>query len=243
MAEQGGGFIGRVVVVTGAGGNLGRAVCERLLEAGARVLGLVRRAEEVAPLEKALAAQAGGRFLARAVELSNEPDVEAAFDAAAQLGTLWGVVNAAGAWDGGRPVSETPTSSFEKMVDANLRSCFVCSRAALRRLLPLGAGRVVNVGAATAEAGVGNGGSAAYAAAKAGVAAFTRALAEEGAPHGIRANFLAPGVLRTPDNRRAMPDADPARWVSLEEAAEAVVFLCAPASAAVNGAALTLPSR
>jgi len=205
----------RTIVVTGASGNLGRAVRARLAADGARVVSFVhtrRSAEE------------------RAVELTDERSVEAGFE-----------VNCAGGWEGGRPVRDTPVETFEQMISTNLRSCFLVCRAALRRFGPEG-GRIVNVAAHTAAALTGIGGSAAYAAAKAGVIALTKALAEEGAAAGVRASCIAPGMMRTPKNEQAMPGADVSRWVKLEDAAEAIAFLCDPRSAAVNGAVLTLPS-
>lgn len=130
------------------------------------------------------------------------------------------------------------------MIDANLRTCYTASRAAMRRLIGARRGGcIVNVSALTAVSGSGIAGSAAYAAAKMGVAGLTRALAEEGAPHGIRANCIAPGTLRTAQNLAAIPGADPARWVPLEDVASLLAFLCAPGSAAVNGAVVPLPSR
>ena len=213
----------RTIVVTGASGNLGRAVRARLAADGVRVVSFVhtrRSAEE------------------RAVELTDERSVEAGFEG---LAPIWAVVNCAGGWEGGRPVRDTPVETFEKMIATNLRSCFVVCRAALRRFGPEG-GRIVNVAAHNAAALTGIGGSAAYAAAKAGVIALTKALAEEGAAAGVRASCIAPGMMRTPKNEQAMPGADVSRWVKLEDAAEAIAFLCDPRSAAVNGAVLTLPS-
>jgi NAD(P)-dependent dehydrogenase (short-subunit alcohol dehydrogenase family) len=214
---------GKTIVVTGASGNLGRVVCARLVEGGARVVPFVHKKRS--PEE-------------RAVELADERSVEAGFEG---VSGLWAAVNCAGGWKGGLPVKDTPVEVFETMIASNLRSAFLVSRAALRRFGPEG-GRIVNVSAANVASLTGIGGSAAYAAAKAGVIALTKALAEEGASAGVRANCVALGILRTPENERAMPGANRERWVKLDEVAEAIAFLCDPRSTAVNGAVLTLPS-
>jgi 3-hydroxybutyrate dehydrogenase len=138
-------------------------------------------------------------------------------------------------------VKDTPVELFEEMIGANLRSAFLVSRAALRKFGPEG-GRIVTVSAAIVSSLTGIGGAAAYAAAKAGLIALTKALAEEGAASGVRANCVAPGILRTPQNERAMPGVNTSRWVKVEDVAEAIAFLCDPRSAAVNGAVVTLPS-
>jgi NAD(P)-dependent dehydrogenase (short-subunit alcohol dehydrogenase family) len=214
---------GRSIIVTGASGNLGRAVSARLARDGARVVPFVHEKRSEAERE---------------VELTDERSVEAAF---AGIPALWAAVNCAGAWRGGLPVRDTPTEIFEAMVGMNLRSAFLVSRAALRQFGPEG-GRIVNVSAAPVAALAGIGGSAAYAAAKAGVIALTKALAEEGAAVGVRANCVAPGTMRTPQNERAMPGVSTAGWVEVDAVAEAIAFLCDPRSSAVNGAVVALPS-
>jgi NAD(P)-dependent dehydrogenase (short-subunit alcohol dehydrogenase family) len=201
----------RCVVVTGTSGNLGAAVVERLGRAGARVVGLTRED----------------------ADLTDEGQVEAAYEKALQRhGAIWGAVHCAGGWAGG-PFAQTEVATFEKMVAINLRSCFLCCRAALRRMR--GEGRIVNVAAITAAALQGVGGSAAYAASKAGVIALTKALAEEGS--GVRANCVAPGTLRTPANGETQGQ------VPLEDVAEAILYLVSPEAGAINGAVLTFPSR
>jgi len=201
----------RCVVVTGASGNLGRVLVERLQRAGAVVIPLARKE----------------------ADLSQEAQVEAAYDRALQRnGAIWGSVQLAGGWSPGT-VAQAPVEVFERMIDVNLRSAFLCCRAALRRMR--GDGRIVNVSAFNAVTLTGIGGSAAYAAAKAGVVALTKAIAEEGG--GVRANCVAPGTMKTPAN------GDLPGQVPLEDVAEGILYLLSPESGAVNGAVLTFPSR
>jgi NAD(P)-dependent dehydrogenase (short-subunit alcohol dehydrogenase family) len=201
----------RCVVVTGASGNLGRVLVERLQRAGAGVVPLTHKD----------------------ADLSEEPQVEAAYDRALQRnGAIWGSVQLAGGWAPGN-VAQTSVELFERMIDVNLRSAFLCCRAALRRMR--GEGRIVNVSAINAATLTGVGGSAAYAAAKAGIVALTKAIAEEGG--GVRANCIAPGTMKTPAN------GDLPGQVPLEDVAEGILYLLSPESGAVNGAVLTFPSR
>lgn len=218
---------GRCVVVTGASGNLGSVVCARLVREGARVVALVRRASD----------RVAEGAIAQVADVESEAAVESAYDAAEPV---WASVHCAGGWAPGT-VAKTDVATFEKMIALNLRSSFLCSRAALRRMEPRGAGRIVNVAAYPAATLVGIGGSAAYAAAKAGVIALTKAIAEE--KHGVRANCVAPGTMRTPQNAAGMAGADQSGWVPLEDVAEAIVYLVSPEAGAANGAVITLPSR
>ena len=224
---------GRCVVVTGASGNLGSVVCSRLLRAGASVFALVRRADDRVP----------DGATAHAAELTDEAAVEAAYGAAEKrLGAVWGAVHTAGAFVPGR-VAATSVADFEKMIDANWRSTFLCSRAALRRMEPRREGRIVNVAAYNPAILSGIGGSAAYSASKAAVVALTKAIAEEGAKTGIRASCVAPSTMRTPANAKAMPDADQSKWVPLEDVAEAILYLVSPEAGAANGAVVTFPAH
>jgi NAD(P)-dependent dehydrogenase (short-subunit alcohol dehydrogenase family) len=218
---------GRCVVVTGASGNLGTAVCKRLLRDGARVMALVRRQGDRVVTDA----------IAHAADLDREAEVEAAYAAAEPV---WASVHCAGGWAGGA-VAETSLESFEKMIALNLRSAFLCCRAALRRMEPRGEGRIVNVAAYQPAMLSGFSGSAAYGIAKAGVVALTKAIAE--GKHGVRANCIAPGTMRTPQNAAGMPGADQRGWVPLEDVAEAIAYLVSPESGAANGAVITFPSR
>jgi NAD(P)-dependent dehydrogenase (short-subunit alcohol dehydrogenase family) len=215
------------IVVTGASGNLGQAVCARLLKDGATLFGLVHGERGLKDIET------------HPTELTDEASVEAAYDAALRkFGEISGAVHTAGGWEGGT-LAATPVATFEKMIAQNLRTTFLCCRAAVRRMKS--GGRIVNVAAYQPAIGVGISGSAAYAAAKAGVIALTRAIAEE--KSGIRASCVAPGTMRTPANARAMPDADQSKWVPLEDVAEAIAYLLSPAAGMASGAVITFPAK
>jgi NAD(P)-dependent dehydrogenase (short-subunit alcohol dehydrogenase family) len=201
----------RCVVVTGASGNLGSAVVARLQREGATVVSFTRHE----------------------ADLSDEAQVEAAYDKVLERhGSLWASVHCAGGWAAGK-VAQTSADVLEKMLDINLRSAFLCCRAALRRMR--GDGRIVNVAALSAATFQGVAGSAAYNASKAAVIALTKSIAEEGT--GVRANCVAPGTLRTPQNGN-LPG-----QVPLEDVVEAILYLVSPEAGAVNGAVLTLPAR
>jgi NAD(P)-dependent dehydrogenase (short-subunit alcohol dehydrogenase family) len=201
----------KCVVVTGASGNLGSAVVARLQRAGAAVVALTRKE----------------------ADLSDEAQVEAAYDRAIELhGVLWGSVHCAGGWAAGK-VAQTSIDLLERMLEINFRSAFLCCRAALRRMR--GEGRIVNVAALTAATFHGTGGAAAYNASKAAVIALTRSIADDGS--GVRANCVAPGTLRTPQNGN-LPG-----QVPLEDVVEAILYLVSPDAGAVNGAVLTFPAR
>ena len=230
---------GLPVVVTGASGNLGAAVCKRLLADGARVAALVTRAESGDKLRAALGA--GERVSTHLADLGSQAAAEAALaEAEARHGPLWGAVHTVGGWSGGKRVAEAEVADLDAMLAVNLRTAFVVAGAAMRRFAERRGGRLVTVAAFNVASGTRLAGNAAYAAAKAGLIALTRALAEEGAPLGIRDNCIAPDTLRTPQNAAAMPSADPSHWVSLEDAAAAIALLCSPACAA-NGSVLLVP--
>ena len=224
---------GKVVVVTGALGVVGAALVAALREAGARV----------AALDRAAAPRLAepGLLQIGEVDLAEPDQAAAALDAAAaHFGGLDGLVNVAGGfrWE---TVQDGSLDTFDLLYRINLRSCVAATRAALPHLRARGSGRIVNVGALGAlKAGLG---MAAYAASKSGVMRFTEALAEELKDQGITANAVLPSILDTPQNRRDMPDADPARWVSPAELVAVVLFLLSPAASAVNGALLAVPGR
>jgi NAD(P)-dependent dehydrogenase (short-subunit alcohol dehydrogenase family) len=224
-------FEGRHVVVSGAGGELGLAVVRLLAERGATchlpVRGEVRA-------DRFGADPARVRVIS-GVDLTDESSVA---DYYAALPALWASVHCAGGFDAG-PFASTPVERLERMMSVNARTAFLCCRAAIRRMGPDG-GRIVNVVARPALEPATGAGMVVYAMSKAAVAALTVALAREVAERGIRVNAVAPSILDTPANRRAMPDADPTRWPGVDEVARTVAFLASPANRSVGGALLPI---
>lgn len=220
------------VVITGGSGALGAAVAKAFLAEGHKVA-LVDRGQ--AQLRPETGAPAFGGF-----DLADAGAARSAFEAAAgAMGGADVLVNVAGAFTF-QMLAEADPAVWDRMFAANLKTCANMCRAALGRLAAGGA--IVNVGAAAADrAGPG---MAPYAASKAAVARLTESLAAELGGR-IRVNAVLPLILDTPQNRAAMPDADPAGWTTPEAVADVIVFLASDRSRAINGALVpvTNPSR
>ncbi len=228
-------FEGRQVVVTGGTGALGRAVVSALLEQRATCHIPVHESE---PPEGFADRNSGRLKLYPGVELSDQAQVDAFYG---KVGRLWASIHIAGGF-AAKPLAQTSKSDLMGQLDTNLVSCFLCCRAALPAMGP-GGGRIVNVAARPALEPRTGAGMTAYTIAKSGVAALTVALAEEVARDGVLVNAVAPSVMDTPDNRKAMPKADFALWPKVEEVAATIRFLSSPLNAVTRGAIVTVYGR
>ncbi len=148
-------------------------------------------------------------------------------------------IHLVGAWKGGRRVHEESLETWDRMLQLNLTSAFLCCRAALPAMIESGWGRIILVSARTAREGSRDG-QAAYAVAKAGVAMLAEAIAEETRGTGVTANVVAPSVIDTAANRAAMPEEDPSRWVRPEDVAAATAFLASEEGGQLRGAWLSV---
>ncbi len=218
-------FTGRTVVVTGAGGALGAGLASAFTDAGADVVGVDR----AAPDERALVA--GVRY--ETVDLTDDAHVAALLDG---IGTPWAVVNTVGGFAPRSPLSELDPEDLEKQLHLNLMTAAVVTKHALRVMKPLGEGRVVLTSSKAATATSTNG--FAYSVSKLAVLHLVRMAAEEVAGTGITVNGVVPSIIDTPANRASMPDADHDRWPKVADIARTYLFLAAPTSQLVNGAAL-----
>jgi len=223
----------RTVLVTGATGALGTAVTRRLLADGHRVAATWVVKEQA----KALRDSIGETERLVLVE-SDVTDPAAVAntveDVEAELGPVEVLIHLVGAWKGGAPVHNFSLETWDQMLDINLRSAMLCSRAVLPSMRKGGWGRLVLVSSRTAREG--RSGQAAYAVAKAGVAVLAETIAEENRGLDLTANVVAPSTLDTPANRAGMPDADFSTWVPLTDVAASISFLASDAAGQLRGA-------
>lgn len=229
-------FSGRVVVVAGGTGGLGRAVSLAFLEEGARVAVTYRKPEELDRL-KGEAAGSAERLEGQQVDVTDEAAASSFLkDLVERHGRLDALVNAVGGYAGGTKLWEVDAKAFDQMLDLNLRSGFALSRAAARVMLKQGHGAIVNV---ASKAALDHGaGEAAYAASKAAALAMIDSLAADLKGTGVRVNSVLPSIIDTEANRKAMPKADFAKWPKPEEIAQVILFLCSDDARVIHGAAI-----
>ena len=223
---------GKVVLVTGALGALGRVVAEAAIARGAKVAG-VDHAPSNAPATP-------DRLEFGGVDLSDPAQARRAIDAAAtHFGKLDALINIAGGF-AFETVADGEEKTWQRMYALNVLTALNASRAALAHLAASGSGRIINVGAMGAlQAGAGMG---AYAASKAGVHRLTEALAAEWKGK-ITVNAVLPSTIDTEANRASMPKADFSKWVRPQELAEVILFLASDAASAVTGALIPVAGR
>jgi len=220
-------FEGLDVVITGGTGGLGRGVVAALVAEGATCW--IPNVDPRMSADFELKSHARVHVV-EGVDLLDEAAVSAFYG---QVGRLYASIHLVGGFRMA-PIAETTAVDFKKMFDLNALSAFLCSKAAVAAIRGgAGKGRIVNVAARPALTP--SAGMLAYAVSKAAVVSLTQSLAEELKPEGIWVNAIAPSIMDTPDNRRAMPKADFDRWPKVDDIARAVVYLASPDNALTSG--------
>ena len=216
----------RTVMLTGAAGNLGSAVAAAFADANLVLLDLKRGS-----------LQESERQMFIAADLLDPKSVQAAVDQAlARFRSIDVLCNIAGGFRMGSPVHDTTDKDWDSMFNVNARTVLNMSRAVVPAMLKAGGGKIVNIGAFAAQKGAAQMG--AYIASKSAVIRLTETMAAELREKNINVNCVLPTIIDTPENRKAMPDADPKRWVAPENLAQVIVFLASDAARAIHGAAL-----
>jgi len=229
-------FEGKVILVAGGTGGLGRAVSLAFLKENAAVVATYRKQEELDAL-KIAAATNESRLEAYAVDVTDEAAVlQLVEKVIGKYRRLDAMVNTVGGYAGGAKLWELDTKVFDQMLALNLRSGYALSRAAVRAMLKQRRGAIVNVASKAALDHAA--GAAAYAASKAAAVAMLDSLAADTKGSGVRVNTILPSIIDTEANRKAMPKADFAKWPKPEDIARVILFLCSDDARVIHGAAI-----
>lgn len=219
---------GKVALIAGGSGALGRTITPAFAQAGARVITADRHPPSV---------QAEGRTAMKA-DVTDEAAVRRLVDdvirAAGRIDVL---VNLVGGFAMGR-VMDTDPSLWQRMMAMNLTAAFLLSKAVLPHMLERRAGRIVHVAARAALEPFP--GAAAYIVSKSGLVSLIRTLSIELTGSGVTVNGVLPSTIDTPGNRKAMPDADPSKWARPESIAQTLIFLASEEAAQINGSLIPI---
>jgi NAD(P)-dependent dehydrogenase (short-subunit alcohol dehydrogenase family) len=221
-------FTDRTVMITGASGNLGRAVAEGFAGLGANLALL--------DVKRGALKDSQSRVFVETNLLDAESARVATEKALLRFGRIDVLCNIAGGFRMGAPVHETNDADWDFLFGLNARSVLHMARAVVPHMLSAGSGKIVNIGAFAAQRGAADMG--AYVASKSVVIRLTETMAAELREKNVNVNCVLPTIIDTPENRAAMPKADPRKWVAPNDLAAVIVFLASDAARAIHGAAI-----
>ena len=233
MSER---FARVVALVAGGTGGLGRSVSIGFLEEGATVVVTYRSQNELDALRETAGARAS-RLEGHNVDVTSDAAVRQMISAiVAKHGRLDAMTNAVGGYAAGSKLWETESKVFEQMFSLNFYSGYVLARSVVPAMLKQGRGAIVNVASTAAIDHAAS--AAAYASSKAAAVAMIDSLAADLKGTGVRANSILPHIIDTEANRKAMPQADFAKWPKPREIADVILFLCSDEAKLIHGVAI-----
>ena len=228
----------KVAVVTGATGALGRVVTKTLLQHGTHVVATFRKQKQQEELHAFVGEQVR-KLKTVEVDVTDENSVHRLMqETMKEHGRIDILLNIVGAYTGGAEVSEIKVSDWDFMMNVNLKSAFLCSKAALSYMIKQNYGKIINVSARSAVEKRYRIKNCAYAVSKAGVLVLTETIAEEAKKYDINVNCILPSTIDTPANRQNMPEADFTKWVKPEDIAKVILFLVSDEAKMTSGAAV-----
>ncbi len=234
-------FTNKTVVITGATGGLGEDVVRKFLKTGATVAAIARSQSKLQALHEKFETHTENLYIFSA-DVTQEPDVQRAFEQIKkQLGPVYALVHAAGGFQGGTSVANIVLEDWQHILDLNLKSTFLCCKYALKQMISEKRGKIVAISALAALDSAKNRGG--YLVSKAGINALIRAIAQEEKENNIQANAIAPSIILTEANKQAMPEMDASKWVTPQQIAETVAFLCSTAANSLTGTIIRMPGK
>lgn len=223
----------KTVIVTGGSGALGKVVVSAFFDAEASIAVPLGSEHHLSSIPGRIVS-ASERFLASVADLTSEHQTNGfAERVLAKFGRIDCVVNIAGGYAGGKLIEDVAMEEWDRMMSSNLLTAFLLCRSALPHMRKQGFGRIVNIAAMPALTSGARKGP--YALSKRGVIALTETIADETKGTGITANAIAPSIILTEANKQSMPGADFNKWVTPEEIAQLILFLCSDQARSMSG--------
>ncbi len=225
----------RVALIPGGTGALGKAVVLAFLEEGAKVVCTYIVDEELKHYSSLTETQKSNLSFIQADVTKEKPVGETVQKTLERFGRLDILVNIVGGFSYAKVV-DTDERVWDSMMNVNLKSAFLCSKAVLPQMIKQKYGKIINI---SSRPGLkGSAGVGAYAASKAAVMNLTETIADEVKDYEINVNAILPSTIDTPANRKNMPEADFSKWVKPEEIAKVIIFLASDDSKPINGAGI-----
>lgn len=232
---------GRVVLITGAAGALGRACAEATRRLAARTVCVDRSQARLDEAFPGSAASPDALLIGDVDLLDARSAAEVAAKVLHKWGRIDGLIHTVGGFRGGKEIREEDIATWDSLFETNVKTTLNMCRAVAPVMCKQRAGSIVTVASRAALAGAA--GLGAYSATKASVVRLTESIADEVKGMGVRANCVLPGTLDTPQNRNAMPDADASLWVQPRTVADVIAFLLSDMAGGVNGACIPIYGR
>jgi len=225
-------FSNKVVLITGGTGALGSTLVKKFIDSGAITISSFVNDEGAKRLKTA-----NHKAELIKLDITKEEQILKTIPILVQkFGTIDILVNLVGGYLGGKPTMELGEIDWTTMMDLNLKSAFLISKYVIPIMKSGKGGNIVHISSRTGLKSEGY--DSAYAASKAGLIRFVEATSQELKGDNINVNCILPTIIDTEANRRAMPDADFKKWLSKEDLANVILFLCSSASKVINGAAI-----
>lgn len=226
-------YTNKIVLVTGGTGALGRAITAAFIASDAKVVSSYVIDREIEQLKK----ESKAVVELIKTDVTKEEEVEKlVLSVISKYGRIDVLVNVVGGYLGGKSVSELDEKEWDLMMTMNLKSAFLISKHVIPQMVSSKYGKIMHVSSRTGLKSSGY--DSAYAASKSGLIRLVESLSEEVKDSNINVNCIMPSTIDTEANRRAMPTADPSKWVKPQDLANVVLFLCSDEANVITGAAI-----